>query len=106
MTHFNFSRWREKKVRRASGEPDEGPGRDSRFLFYFRALALNGRIPRRLLPQAGEVDSGLQATPFTGVNTYDRWYETPSPRRQQPDRFLALKCGINNINNECNYFSC
>ena len=43
LTHFNFSRWREKTVRRGSGEPDEGPGHESQFLFCFRALALNWR---------------------------------------------------------------
>ena len=33
MNHFNFSRWREKTIRRVSGEPDEGQGHGSRLPF-------------------------------------------------------------------------
>ena len=54
MTHFNFSRWREKTVRRASGEPDEGQRHESRFLFYFRALALNWRGSRAVFSHKRE----------------------------------------------------
>ena len=54
MTHFNFSRWREKTVRRASGEPDEGPGHELRFLLYFRALALNWRGSRAVFSRQRE----------------------------------------------------
>ena len=43
MTQCNFSRWREKTVRRAGGEADEGRVTGSRFSPCFPALALNWR---------------------------------------------------------------
>ena len=74
MTQCNFSRWREKTVRRAGGEADEGKVTGSRLSPCFPALALNWRVPRRLLPPAGEDESGSSAMPGTRVRIYSRWH--------------------------------
>ena len=100
MTQCNFSRWREKTVRRAGGEADEGRVTGSRFSPCFPAVFPGlgpqlARFPRRLLPPAGADESGSSAMPETRVRIYSRWYHL----------FLAYGEAVVNLNSLSGFIS-